>query len=78
MLEASEPPGDGRKAAVADRRSPIAGRRAAIGEWRLVIGDRGSAIGLLSGNPVMLTYLTLPYLTILTLLALLTGAFSDF
>ena len=44
MLEASEPPGDGRKAAVADRRSPVASRRSASGDRRLAIGDAGRSV----------------------------------
>ena len=67
MLEASEPPGDRRKAAVADRRSPVASRRSAI-------GDRRSAC-------VKFRYAYLPYHTILTYHTYLpyhTGAFSIF
>ncbi len=74
MLEASEPPGDGRKAAVADRRSPVASRRSASGDRRSAMGDRRSLVPRSGGarHPLCLLIYFIYLLYLLYLLTLFT------
>ena len=57
MLKASGPPGDGRKAAVADRRSRVAGRKSPVGERRTLSSE--IPLCLHTYSPYLLTYHTL-------------------